>query len=119
MDVRWRIELLGGLRAVQGDHVLTRFRTQKTAALVAYLTYYPQRPHLRDALIELFWPDGDLAAGRNNLSRELAWLRQHLEPPPSPHGAVIAADRTTIRLIDAAITTDVAAFTAALRAAER
>jgi hypothetical protein len=27
MNVRWRIDMLGGLRAVQDDHVLTRFRT--------------------------------------------------------------------------------------------
>jgi DNA-binding SARP family transcriptional activator len=118
MDARWRIELLGRLRAVQGDRVLTRFRTQKTGALLAYLAYHSQRSHLRDALIELFWPDSDLSAGRNNLSRELAWLRQHLEPPPLPPGTVIVADRTTIGLIAAGISTDVAAFTAALRAAE-
>src|SRR5438034_355379 len=30
MDARWRIELIGGLRATQADRVVTRFRTQKT-----------------------------------------------------------------------------------------
>jgi predicted ATPase/DNA-binding SARP family transcriptional activator len=119
MDVRWRIEILGGLRAVQGDRVLTRFRTQKTGSLLAYLAYYSQRSHLRDALIELFWPDGDPSAGRNNLSRELSWLRQHLEPPSLPPGTVIAADRAGIRLNPVAVATDVDAFEAALRAAER
>jgi predicted ATPase/DNA-binding SARP family transcriptional activator len=118
MDVRWRIEMLGGLRAVQGHQVLTRFRTQKTGSLLAYLAYYPQRSHLRDALIELFWPDGDPSAGRNNLSRELSWLRQHLEPPSLPPGTVIAAERAAIGLIPEAVATDVAAFEAALRAAE-
>jgi DNA-binding SARP family transcriptional activator len=79
MDGCWRIEMLGGLRAVQGDHVLTRFRTQKTGALLAYLAYYPQRPHLRDALIELFWPDGDLSAVLSTLWTIfpcLAWIRR-------------------------------------------
>jgi predicted ATPase/DNA-binding SARP family transcriptional activator len=125
MDMWWRIEMLGGLRAAgtrevgHGDRVLTRFRTQKTGSLLAYLAYYSQRSHLRDALIELFWPDSDPSAGRNNLSRELSWLRQHLEPPSLPPGTVIAADRAGIRLNPLAVATDVAAFEAALRAAER
>jgi predicted ATPase/class 3 adenylate cyclase len=119
MDVRWRIEMLGGLRAVQGDRVLTRFRTQKTGALLAYLAYHLDRSHPRDQLIECFWPDGGLPAGRNNLSRELSWLRDQLEPAALPAGSVIAADRTSVRLNPSVITTDVAAFEAALRAAER
>jgi DNA-binding SARP family transcriptional activator len=119
MGVQWRIEMLGGLRAARGDRVLTRFRTQKTGALLAHLAYYPQRSHLRDALIELFWPDSDLSAGRNNLSRELSWLRQRLEPPDISSGTVIAADRAAIRLNPDAMTTDVAAFEAALQSAER
>jgi predicted ATPase/DNA-binding SARP family transcriptional activator len=119
MDVRWRIEMLGGLRVVMGDRIITRFRTQKTGALIAYLAYFPQRSHLRDALIELFWPDGDPSAGRNNLSRELAWLRQHLEPQGGLPGTVIDADRAAVRLNLDAVTTDVAAFDAALHAAER
>jgi DNA-binding SARP family transcriptional activator len=119
MGVQWRIEMLGGLRAARGNRVLTRFRTQKTGALLAHLAYYSQRSHLRDALIELFWPDSDLSAGRNNLSRELSWLRQRLEPPDISSGTVIAADRAAIRLNPDAITTDVAAFEAALHTAER
>jgi predicted ATPase/DNA-binding SARP family transcriptional activator len=119
MHVRWRIEMLGGLRAVQGDRVLTRFRTQKTGVLLAYLAYYLKRTHPRDALIELFWPDGDPSTGRNNLSRELSWLRRQLESQGVPPGTVIAADRAAIGLTPEAVATDVAAFEAALCAAER
>jgi len=35
MDARCRIELLGGLRVHQGEREITRFRTQKAAALLA------------------------------------------------------------------------------------
>jgi hypothetical protein len=45
MEPVWRIELFGGLRARRGDQVVTRFRTQKTGALLAYLAYYCQRTH--------------------------------------------------------------------------
>src|SRR5262245_26308447 len=40
MEAPWRIELLGWLRATQGERVVTRFRSQKTGALLAYLAYH-------------------------------------------------------------------------------
>jgi predicted ATPase/DNA-binding SARP family transcriptional activator len=126
MEVRWQIYLLGGLRVEQDDRAITRFRTQKAGALLAYLAYYRHRSHLRDPLVELFWPECDPQAGRSNLSRELSGLRHQLEPPGVPGaradrgcGAVIVADRAAVRLNPAAVTTDVAAFEAALHAAER
>lgn len=75
---RWRIVLLGGLRATRGDRVITHFRTQKNAALLAYLAYYRRRSHRREDLIELLWPEGDPRAGRNSLKQALASLRQQL-----------------------------------------
>src|SRR5207249_1373074 len=49
----------------------------------------------------------------------LSWLRRQLEPPGIPSGAVIVADRATVRLNPEAVTTDVAGFESALRSAER
>ena len=40
MESAWRIDLFGGLSATHGERVVTRFRTQKTAALLAYLAYH-------------------------------------------------------------------------------
>src|SRR5713101_7635240 len=59
MDTPWRIELLGRLRATQGDRVVTRFRAQKGGALLAYLAYHLDRPHPREELIELLWPEAE------------------------------------------------------------
>jgi hypothetical protein len=39
-DPRCRIELFGGLRLLQGDRVITRFRTHKAATLLAYLALH-------------------------------------------------------------------------------
>jgi predicted ATPase/DNA-binding SARP family transcriptional activator len=129
MELRWQIRLLGALRAEPGTHpsearegcgrTLSHFRSQKTGFLLAYLAYFPQRTHLRDALLELLWPDADLPAGRASLSVALSFLRQHLEPPGSPSGSVLIADRSTVHLNPEAIATDVAAFEAALRDASR
>jgi predicted ATPase/DNA-binding SARP family transcriptional activator len=117
MKAPWQIELLGGLRVTQGDRVLTRFRTQKTGALLAYLAYYPQRTHPRDHLIELLWPEADPAAGSNSLSQALSSLRRQLEPAGVPPGTVLVTNRASVRLNPAAFTTDVAEFEAALHAA--
>jgi predicted ATPase/DNA-binding SARP family transcriptional activator len=117
MSEAWRIELLGRLRATRGTRRLTRFRTQKTAALLAYLACFSERAHPREVLIELLWPDGNPAAGRHNLSVALSSLRNQLEAPGVAPGTIILADRQQVSLNAAAITTDVAAFKTALRAA--
>ena len=119
MDTRWRIQLLGGLRAARGDREITRFRTQKTGALLAYLAYHLDREHPREILIELFWPEAEINRGRQSLSQELYDLRRQLEPPGTPAGVVLLKDRAMVRLNPAAVTTDVAEFEAALGAAAR
>jgi class 3 adenylate cyclase len=119
MNTPWRVELLGGLRAQHGERLVTHFRTQNTGTLLAYLAYYPQRAHLRDELIDLLWPDADPDAARTSLRQALFLLRQQLEPPGVPPGAVLLATRASVRLNPEAVTTDVAEFDTALQAAER
>jgi DNA-binding SARP family transcriptional activator len=114
MDTLWRIEMLGWLRAVGENRAVTRFRTHMTGALFAYLAFHPYRSHPREELIERFWPECELEAGRNNLRLALYSLRRQLEP-----GGVILADRQTVQLSPEAVTTDVAAFETTLQAAER
>jgi predicted ATPase/DNA-binding SARP family transcriptional activator len=115
----WQITLLGGLRAEGEGRVISRFPRQKAGALLAYLAYHMPHPQRRDALIELLWPEGDLDSGRNSLSVTLSWLRQQLEPAEGAAGPVLLTDRTSVRLNPDAVTSDVAAFDAALHAAER
>ena len=97
------------LRATQGDRVVSRFRTHKTGALLAYLAFHLHRSHSREALIELFWPESPPELGRASLRKALSSLRHQLEPPGVPEGAVILADRETVQFNPAAVTTDVAA----------
>ncbi|MBV9865173.1 MAG: tetratricopeptide repeat protein [Abitibacteriaceae bacterium] len=113
----WRIELLGGLRARCADQVITRFRTQKAGALLAYLAYHHQRTHPREVLVEVLWPDIEPAAARNNLRVALVSLRHQLEPPGATAGGVILADRASLGLNPLAISTDVIEFEATLQAA--
>src|SRR2546423_1699113 len=88
----WRLTLLGGLRAERGNETVTRFRTQKSGALLAYLALFSHRSHPREELAELFWPDLDPDAARTNLRTALSSLRQQLEPAGIPAGSVLVAD---------------------------
>src|SRR4051812_1992351 len=75
MDEYWRIQLLGGLCLVRGDQIVRRFRSQKTASLLGYLACHLDRARPRDELVELFWPDEALEAGRHSLRQALTSLR--------------------------------------------
>ena len=75
----WRVQLFGKLRAQYQDVVVSRFRTQKTGALLAYLAFYRQRAHPREALIELCWPDAEIESGR---------VRSNARREPRPRGPV-------------------------------
>jgi len=119
MNEPWRVTLLGGLRAEQNDHVILRFYTYKIGALFAFLAYYRQQAHSRDALIEMFWPDSDMKAGRASLSTALSSLRNQFEPPGTPAHAVLRADRFSIGLNPNVVITDVAEFENAVRAATK
>jgi hypothetical protein len=59
MDAHWRIELFGGLRAVQAAPDVTRFRTRKAGGLLACLSGYLDRSHARDVLTGQLWPRCD------------------------------------------------------------
>jgi DNA-binding SARP family transcriptional activator len=118
LEAPWRIELLGWLRARQGARVVTRFGAHAAGALLGYLSYYAQRPHRREELVELLWPECDPEVGRHRLRKALSSLRRELEPAGTVPGSVILADRDTVQLSPACVT-DVAEFEAALRAAGR
>jgi predicted ATPase/DNA-binding SARP family transcriptional activator/uncharacterized protein HemY len=113
------IMMLGRLMVVQGDREITRFRTQKTAALLAYLAFYPNQAHSREILIDMLWPDATLEDPRNSLSKALSSLRQQLEPPNVRRGSVLVADNFKVQLNPEAITTDVLEFERHLQAAAR
>src|SRR6185436_3640083 len=86
-----RISLLGGLRVSRHGVVVSRFPTRKTAALLAYLAYHPQRLHPRESLAELLWPEEDPEATRVRLRTALVALR-HLLEPPGAGVEILAAD---------------------------
>lgn len=113
------IELLGGLQVRIGERVITRFRTQKTAALLGFLAYFLDRSHPREEIIEVFWPDADPRDSRASLRTALSSLRHQLEPPGTPFNSVLVTDRANIGLNPRVVSTDVAQFDEAIAAAAR
>jgi predicted ATPase/DNA-binding SARP family transcriptional activator len=110
----WRISLLGGIHANRRHVSIERFRTRKTAVLLAYLAFHPGRLHSREMLATLLWPDAEPALGLKSLGVALSSLRKLLEPPDTPSGAVVFGDRLTAGLRAESVRTDVAEFTTAV-----
>ena len=108
--MRCRIELLGEIRVVVGGRLVPRFQTMRTAALLGYLALHPGRPHPREQLAELIWPDGDPGAIRNRLNQAVSSMRRQLEPPGVVPDSILRSDRLTIRLMEESIETDVDEF---------
>ncbi len=112
-----RIEMLGGLRAVVGGRAIERFQTLKTGALLAFLALHPERPHRREMLANLLWPEADPTSTRNRLNQAVSSLRRQLHPPDRAVGPLLLSDHHCLAVNAQAVTTDVVEFTAALRAA--
>ncbi|HVK01928.1 MAG TPA: BTAD domain-containing putative transcriptional regulator, partial [Armatimonadaceae bacterium] len=117
----WYVQLFGGLHAVrQPGEGITRFRSHKSGALLAYLSLFPRRSHTREALADLLWPEADTATGRINLRTVLSALRREMEPDSIPAGSVlVTVGHRDVGLAPAAVETDVERFERAVRAAGR
>lgn len=118
MQGRLLIELLGEIRLTVGEQTITRFSTQKVAAMLAYFALRSPASLPRESIIEMFWPDQEPGTGRNSLSVALNALRRQLEPVGMRAGSILISDRSTVRLNPDAITTDVAEFERLLKTAE-
>ncbi|MEJ7612796.1 MAG: tetratricopeptide repeat protein [Candidatus Fervidibacter sacchari] len=112
-----RVELFAGLRVWAGGQLIVRFRTQKTASLLAYLAYHLDRLHLREFLADMFWGESEPEQARNSLSKALSSLRQQLAFPDSVSGSPIYSDRFYVGFRSEHMSTDVLEFENHLRAA--
>lgn len=110
-----KLSLLGGFQVDLGQAPLTGFETDKTRALLAYLAVEP-RPHRREALAGLLWPEVLESSARRSLSQALFNLRQCLKDADAePPFLLIARDSLQFN-IESNYELDVAAFTAHLHA---
>jgi predicted ATPase/DNA-binding SARP family transcriptional activator len=74
--VRLSLSLLGPFQAALDGEPITAFESNRVRALLAYLAVEADRPHRRDTLAGLLWPDWPDRSARANLRNALANLRK-------------------------------------------
>lgn len=116
MSTSWRIILFGSLTAQCGGRLVSRFRTEKTASLFAFLAYFADRSHSREFLAELFWPDSEPEASAHSLRVALSSLRNQFAIPQRSE-SLIQSTRREVRLDPQLFATDVQEFNAAIQMA--
>jgi DNA-binding SARP family transcriptional activator/tetratricopeptide (TPR) repeat protein len=72
------ISLLGGFEVSLDGQPLTAFGADKARALLAYLAIESDRPHRRDALATVLWPESPAKKAAHSLSQTLLRLRRAL-----------------------------------------
>ena len=75
---RLSLAFVGAFEARLDDRPITGFETVKVRALLAYLALEAGRPHRREAVASLLWPDAPGEAARTYLRQALANLREVL-----------------------------------------
>ena len=73
---RLSVALFGPPQVIRAGRSIAGFESNKVWALLAYLVVEADRPHQRDALAGLLWPDQPDPVARHNLRQTLANLRQ-------------------------------------------
>ena len=69
------LSLLGSFEAMLGNKPLTAFSSDKVRALLAYLAVGEDRPHRRETLAGLLWPNRPDTVARTYLRNALVSLR--------------------------------------------
>lgn len=69
---------LGPFRVYQDEQPVESWSSSKGKAIFKYLITHRQRPVAKEILMDLFWPDSDPDAARNNLNVAIYSLRQTL-----------------------------------------
>jgi DNA-binding SARP family transcriptional activator len=72
------LSLLGPFQVTLAGEPVTGFESNKVRALLAYLAVEADRPHRREVLAALLWPDWPDRAARSNLRNALANLRKSI-----------------------------------------
>lgn len=105
------LSLLGPFQATVDGRPVAAFPTDKVRGLLAFLALEPDRPHRREALAGLLWPERPEEDARRNLRQSLHRLRTTLDgAAPGLADRLLHADQITVRLDPAALLLDVAEF---------
>ena len=106
------ISLLGPLQVTLDGEPVTDFATDKARALLAYLAVEADRPHRRDELAGMLWPDQPQRNARHNLRQALSHLRQAIRDSSDTESFLLVGRETVQFNPECDHRLDVAAFKA-------
>jgi DNA-binding SARP family transcriptional activator len=86
------IQCLGPFCVRHGDRTLGPWPNRRAKAMFKYLVVHREHPVLKDVLIEVFWPDADASAARNNLNVAVHSLRRFLRDAHGEASHVVFRD---------------------------
>src|SRR5688572_17594269 len=89
---RLSLSFLGPLQITLDGESITAFRSDKERALLAFLALEADRPHRREALMGLLWPEQPETLAFSNLRKSLHRLRQTLGDPSPQAGSSTGRD---------------------------
>ena len=75
---RLDISLFGSLQIASNNKPINGIASDKVRGLLVFLAVEADRPHRRDFLAEMFWPNRSRGVARNNLKQAIANLRKVL-----------------------------------------
>lgn len=107
----WSVRTFGSLE-VRSPEGKAKFRTRKTAGLVALLATRPDERFSRDTLATLCWPDGRADASRQSLRMALSDIRAVLGPE------AVDGDRDYVQINVRHVSSDVSLFETLLEQAQ-
>lgn len=100
-----QLNLLGGFTVMLDQQPVTKFRSAKARALLAYLAAQPEREHPRTTLATLFWGDLPESTAKTNLRIELSNLHKTLADHPA-----LVIERNSVCFHPVAATVDLLGF---------
>lgn len=101
---------LGVFLVTRSGAPVDTLRYDKVRCLLAWLVVESNRPHRRERLAALFWPDLPIARARQNLSQALYLVRKGLDPAARKPSCLAITSRTVQFVADAGCEVDVFRF---------
>ena len=89
--------LLGAFQATLDGEPITAFRSAKARALLAYLAVEADRPHRRETLAALLWPEEPDSVAHNNFRNTLSILRKALRDRDNVDAPFLLVTRETVQ----------------------
>src|SRR5512143_4331656 len=103
------LSFLGAFQVAQNGQPVPRFRVNAARALLAYLAVEADRPHRRETLAGLLWPEVPDATALKYLRHTLSELRKAIGD--DDHTAFLQITRSTLQFnLDQSTWLDIAAF---------